>query len=57
MDEKWVKPTVEEFPVNGECTAYSGADSNRMTIGEKSAAAGVSSSGPVVASLQPECHA
>ncbi|HXY36497.1 MAG TPA: hypothetical protein VEI07_19835 [Planctomycetaceae bacterium] len=30
MDEKWVKPTAEELPVNGECTAYSGIDAVRM---------------------------
>jgi hypothetical protein len=30
MDEKWVKPTVEELPVNGECTAYAGVDAARM---------------------------
>ncbi|HEV8068786.1 MAG TPA: hypothetical protein VGP76_13700 [Planctomycetaceae bacterium] len=34
MDEKWVKPTVEELPVNGECTAYSGVDAGPMVVGE-----------------------
>ncbi|HXY33722.1 MAG TPA: hypothetical protein VEI07_05805 [Planctomycetaceae bacterium] len=36
MDEKWVKPTAEELPVNGECTAYSGIDAVRM-VGEEPA--------------------
>ncbi len=31
MDEKWIKPTVEEFCVNGECTAYSGVDAPRKS--------------------------
>jgi hypothetical protein len=26
MEEKWVKPSAEELPVNGECTAYSGVE-------------------------------
>jgi hypothetical protein len=34
MDEKWVKPTVEEFCVNGECTAYAGVDAVRMVADE-----------------------
>ena len=29
MDEKWIKPSVEEFCVNGECTAYAGVDAPR----------------------------
>ena len=37
MDEKWIKPTIEELCVNGECTAYSGVDAARM-IGEESPA-------------------
>lgn len=37
MDEKWVKPTAEELPVNGECTAYSGVDASRMVAAEASA--------------------
>jgi hypothetical protein len=37
MDEKWVKPTAEELPVNGECTAYSGVDAGRMVAAEASA--------------------
>ncbi|HEV3301162.1 MAG TPA: hypothetical protein VG055_16040 [Planctomycetaceae bacterium] len=34
MDEKWVKPTAEELPVNGECTAYSGVDAGPMVVAE-----------------------
>ena len=34
MDEKWVKPTIEQLPVNGECTAYSGVDAGPMVVGE-----------------------
>jgi hypothetical protein len=30
MDDQWVKPTAEEFCVNGECTAYAGVDAPRM---------------------------
>ncbi len=38
MDEKWMKPTVEEMAVNGECTAYAGVDAARM-MGEETAVA------------------
>jgi hypothetical protein len=34
MDERWVKPTAEEFCVNGECTAYAGVDAVRMVADE-----------------------
>jgi hypothetical protein len=37
MDEKWVKPTVEEMAVNGECTAYAGVDAARMLAEESPA--------------------
>jgi hypothetical protein len=37
MDEKWIKPTIEEMCVNGECTAYSGVDAARMLAEESPA--------------------
>jgi hypothetical protein len=37
MDEKWIKPTAEELPVNGECTAYSGVDAGPMVVAESPA--------------------
>ena len=51
MDEKWVKPTVEEFCVNGECTAYSGVDAVRMVAEEAPATTAVP---PMIAVDRPE---
>jgi hypothetical protein len=45
MDEKWLKPTAEELAVNGECTAYSGADANRTVT--DAASPTISSTGPL----------
>jgi hypothetical protein len=49
MDEKWVKPTAEELPVNGECTAYSGVDAGPMVATESPATIVISSVATAVA--------